>query len=131
MKENDNQSSNESLLNLLDLVSETQRMGLRGFIEALRNLHQNQSQLKADRILIYGSYAHGRGHPWSDLDLAVVSEDFWGVPWMDRTAMLEHYVPKNGCLIHPLGVTQQEILRNDFPSPLRNIRNTGVEIYKF
>lgn len=32
--------------------------------------------IRASRLILFGSYARGKPHPWSDLDLCVVSTQF-------------------------------------------------------
>ncbi|MGA2298185.1 MAG: nucleotidyltransferase domain-containing protein, partial [FCB group bacterium] len=51
---------------------------IRKFIaEALKdNIH-------IERAVLFGSYAKGTNHEYSDIDLAVVSEDFEGISFYD------------------------------------------------
>ncbi|MBF0236006.1 MAG: nucleotidyltransferase domain-containing protein [Desulfamplus sp.] len=45
--------------------------------ELLRKYIAQVKQIKqVDRAYIYGSYAKGRAHEWSDIDIAIVSPDF-------------------------------------------------------
>ena len=36
------------------------------------------------RVILFGSYARNTPHKWSDIDLALVSDDFTGWPLNDR-----------------------------------------------
>jgi len=38
-------------------------------------------------VILFGSHASGRQYEWSDIDLAVVSNDFEGNPFSDRQKM--------------------------------------------
>ncbi len=37
-----------------------------------------------ERIILFGSYAKGNAGEWSDMDIAIVSPDFSGMPFYDR-----------------------------------------------
>ena len=45
-----------------------------------------------ERAIVFGSYAKGKAGKWSDIDIALVSEDFTGVRFYDRKKV-------NRCLI--------------------------------
>jgi len=36
------------------------------------------------KVILFGSYARNEAHEWSDIDLALVSDDFTGIRWDDR-----------------------------------------------
>jgi predicted nucleotidyltransferase len=36
------------------------------------------------KVILFGSYARNTPHEWSDVDLALVSDDFTGMRWEDR-----------------------------------------------
>ena len=36
------------------------------------------------RVILFGSYARNTAHKWSDIDLALVSDDFTDMGWDDR-----------------------------------------------
>ncbi len=36
------------------------------------------------KVILFGSYARNTPHEWSDIDLALVSDDFTGSRWDDR-----------------------------------------------
>lgn len=48
----------------------------------LKMLSDNGLHIK--RTVLFGSYAKKQAGKWSDIDIAVVSEDFCGVPFLDR-----------------------------------------------
>ena len=41
------------------------------------------SGLRIRRAVLFGSYAHGRPHKWSDIDVALVADEFKGVGHYD------------------------------------------------
>lgn len=50
----------------------------------IRDLHGLIStKIKIDGIYLFGSYANGNPHEYSDVDIAVVSNDFEGVRFSD------------------------------------------------
>ena len=36
------------------------------------------------KVILFGSYARSTAHEWSDIDLALVSDDFTGTRWDNR-----------------------------------------------
>jgi len=44
--------------------------------------------VKVEKIILFGSYANGTQHEWSDIDLVVVSPDFANVGLWDRIKMV-------------------------------------------
>ncbi len=36
----------------------------------------NKESIRIDALYLYGSYAKGKQHPWSDIDVAIISPDF-------------------------------------------------------
>lgn len=53
----------------------------------LKNLSQN---IKVKGVFLFGSYATGKVHKDSDIDLIVVSHDFKKLPFMKRLILLSH-----------------------------------------
>ncbi|MCI0515163.1 nucleotidyltransferase domain-containing protein [candidate division KSB1 bacterium] len=51
----------------------------RDFISTLK-----KHQIKLTRAILFGSHPKGTATPWSDIDLALVSENFSGIPFYDR-----------------------------------------------
>ncbi len=44
--------------------------------------------VRTEKIILYGSYANGTYHEWSDIDLVVISPDFADVGLWDRIKMV-------------------------------------------
>lgn len=74
------------------------------------------------RVIAFGSAARGRAFPFSDVDVAVVSTAFVGMPWGDRMKQLKGLL-QNGSPISPIGTTDDELARGDraYPSVLRSL----------
>ncbi|MBF0565078.1 MAG: nucleotidyltransferase domain-containing protein [Nitrospirae bacterium] len=45
--------------------------------------------IKIERAVLFGSYARGMATEWSDIDLAITSSDFVGIPFHDRGMLTE------------------------------------------
>lgn len=43
-----------------------------------------KDRIKISRAILFGSHTKGTATPWSDIDMALVSEDFSGLPFYDR-----------------------------------------------
>jgi predicted nucleotidyltransferase len=44
--------------------------------------------VRVERIILFGSYANGTQHEWSDIDLVVLSQDFNNVGLWERIKMI-------------------------------------------
>ena len=44
----------------------------------------NRIGVQFKKVILFGSYARNTPHEWSDIDLALVSDDFTGARWEDR-----------------------------------------------
>ncbi|GBD95453.1 MAG TPA: nucleotidyltransferase domain-containing protein [Nitrospirae bacterium] len=51
------------------------------------------ADINIERIILFGSYAKGNAGEWSDMDIAIVSPDFSGMPFYDRK-MLNSFILK-------------------------------------
>ncbi|HHY98662.1 MAG TPA: nucleotidyltransferase domain-containing protein [Firmicutes bacterium] len=61
-----------------------------------------------DCVYLYGSYAHGRPKPYSDVDVAVVSPAFGGDIIKDTVFLMEHF-EKTGLMVEPRAYTREEL----------------------
>lgn len=41
------------------------------------------SGLRLRKVVLFGSYAHGQPHRWSDIDVALVADEFTGIGFYD------------------------------------------------
>ena len=65
-------------------------MGKKAVLSALRRFRQTLDGrgVKVARMVLYGSWADGRPHEGSDIDVVVVSEDFAGKTFWERVTIL-------------------------------------------
>jgi predicted nucleotidyltransferase len=72
-------------------------------------------------VRLFGSHARGHAFAFSDIDVAVISDIFQGMPWNKRLELLK---PKGvrGQRISALGITFHEFKSHRYPSVIRTIR---------
>jgi len=84
----------------------------------MNNIHVQQA-------VLFGSYAKGKQHEWSDIDLAVVSESFQGVRFYDSVALAPYTVAVSSSL-EPLPYRPEDFTPDD--PFVREILETGVRV---
>lgn len=83
--------------------------------------------IKIDRAYLYGSYAKGNFNEYSDLDIAIFSDSFKGLSFVDAITFLLSLARKyRDVCIEPVAFTTSD-LQEDNPF-INEIRNTGKEI---
>jgi len=94
-----------------------------------RYIDKLQQDIKVQRVILYGSYARGNPREESDIDIAVISDDFARMSWVHRQEFLG--VRMLGCDTHlaPIGYTFQEYLHPQEDPFLEDIVRTGVVVY--
>jgi len=76
-------------------------------ISRFKEAIENQS-IKVDKIILYGSWAYGIPHEWSDIDLIVISESFKDKGYWDRIEILSKAIYKVFEPIEALAYTPEE-----------------------
>ncbi|MFQ5796013.1 MAG: nucleotidyltransferase domain-containing protein [Candidatus Bipolaricaulia bacterium] len=64
--------------------------------------------LRPERLILFGSWAHGGGESWSDIDLVVISQDFRGKDLRERLELLGVAAARILEPIEAFGVTPEE-----------------------
>ncbi len=83
------------------------------------------ANIRIERIILFGSYAKGHAGEWSDIDVAIVSSNFSGIPFYD-SKMLNPFLLKIDSRIELHPFTPEDFTdENDF---VREIIKTGMEI---
>ena len=96
-------------------------------------LRRYKSELSKDRVrvtrmLLYGSYARGKAHPYSDIDVIVISPDLKRFSALKRQ---EYLAVKTMCVDAPLeviGYTPEEFKKSSNSIFGEIIRQTGKSI---
>ena len=80
-----------------------------GWVEAVNAfLERLKGRIRVESAIVHGSAARGGGGYWSDVDLLVVSDDFFHVPFLERLRLLiELKVDK----VEALGYSYEELRR--------------------
>jgi predicted nucleotidyltransferase len=85
--------------------------------------------LTVEAVILYGSYARGTAHEWSDIDLAVISPDFEGVGMGRRQEILARLMVHANPFLSPLGYPSSEYHNPGPHSFLGEIIRTGRVVY--
>jgi predicted nucleotidyltransferase len=100
-------------------------------IEAQQIVRKYAAKLKAEKypfsaIYLFGSFAHGNPHLWSDIDVAVVSKEMAKSRWRGRLKLREvkRMVDDR---IEPHGFSPEEF-KQDWMPMVHEIKKTGIRI---
>ena len=85
--------------------------------------------LRIDAIVLFGSYARGTAYEDSDIDLAVISSDFEGLPMHRRQELISDLSVRRPHGISPIGYPISEYHNPGPHSFLREILRTGQVVY--
>jgi predicted nucleotidyltransferase len=93
-----------------------------------------QKKIKIEKIILFGSYARGKPHLGSDIDLAVISRDFKKIDDIKRIGLLLEAVYKLKMPklvdVEPLGFTEEELNNADYFDIAAEIKEKGKVVYK-
>ncbi len=95
---------------------------IREFIDTLA-----QKGLKVEKAIIYGSYASGRMHEDSDLDIAIVSPDL-GEDRFEEGKMLLQTAWRIDPRLHPIPVSLDAFQNDTWVPLIHEIREHGIEV---
>ncbi|MFA6106113.1 MAG: nucleotidyltransferase domain-containing protein [Patescibacteria group bacterium] len=83
-------------------------------------------KLPIDKVILYGSFAKGKQHEWSDVDLCVVSPEF-----ANAFKAMEYLLSKTPTVsrhpIEPIGFRSAD-LKDNSSSLIREINLYGIEV---
>lgn len=77
-------------------------------------------------IWLYGSHAKGRGKPWSDIDVCVVSPKFRGKQWDTYEKKLWQWRRDIDPRLEPIGFAPEDL--NSWSPLAHEIKTYGVKI---
>jgi predicted nucleotidyltransferase len=86
--------------------------------------------VRVEAIILYGSYVNGAPDEWSDIDIAVVSPDFEGVPMWRRQEIIASLTLDRDRRLAPIGYPSSEYHAPGRHSFLREIIRTGRVVYE-
>jgi stress-induced morphogen len=86
--------------------------------------------IRVEAAILYGSHASGNPHEWSDIDVAIVSPDFEGMPLWERQRIVSRATLGRHPDLAPIAYPCSEY-RNPGPhSFLGEIIRTGRIVYQ-
>lgn len=90
-----------------------------------------EKTIEIKKVVLFGSHATGLFDEWSDIDIAIVSDDFEGMDNQQRLLMLSKIGwQQNATEIDALGFTQAEFESNDPLSLVTEIKEHGIIVYE-
>jgi predicted nucleotidyltransferase len=99
---------------------------LRQYLPVIRELYA------PEQVWLFGSFAHGRPDPWSDVDLMIVSRRFArGKRLHRRSSFLDHTCIRRDekFVVDPLCYTPQEFERGvEMPCITAEVVETGIRL---
>lgn len=87
-----------------------------------------KTDLKAERVILFGSHATGKSNDYSDVDVVVLSKIFSKVPFEKRLDILYPLVRDLESDFHPFGLTSSELTKASPASIFSEVRTTGKTI---
>ncbi len=88
-----------------------------------------KQDIRLEAILLFGSYANGVPHEWSDVDIAVISPDFEGLRMPERQKVIAAASRGRNSSLAPLGYPSSEYHDPGPHSFVREIIRTGRVVY--
>jgi predicted nucleotidyltransferase len=86
--------------------------------------------IRIEAVVLFGSYARGTAYEDSDIDLAVISPDFEGMPMYRRQIMIADLSIHRPRDLSPIGYPSSEYHNPESHSFLREIIRTGRVVYQ-
>jgi predicted nucleotidyltransferase len=84
-------------------------------------------QVKVDKLILFGSYAAGTNREGSDIDVVVLSSDFAGKDFWERTDVLSQAIYEVFEPIEAVGLTPEEWDKGD--SAIVEYAKSGEVVY--
>jgi len=97
-------------------------------IKTVRNYAKeiNKQGVNLRKVILYGSFAKGTQHEWSDIDVALVADDFTGVGILDTPRFSRINLQTPYIRIEPRTYSTDYFQESD--PFIEEIKNTGIEI---
>ena len=86
--------------------------------------------ISVSKAILYGSYAYGQPHAWSDVDVLILSPDFSKMERLRRFEFLHRVAWEAGAdLLEPVGLTPEEFEAGSPLSLLGEVKERGIVVY--
>ena len=86
----------------------------------------NQQGINLRKVILFGSFAKGLQHEWSDIDVALVADDFTGVGILDTPRFSSIGIKNPYYRIEPKTYSTDYFQESD--PFIEEIKKTGIEI---
>ncbi len=94
------------------------------FVKAIGN------DIKVDKVILYGSYAHGTAHEWSDIDIAIISNDLTKLGYNRAMERIIKAHMASEASLEPQFYSLDEYEKASHLTFLGEIKRTGQIIYE-
>ena len=97
-------------------------------IKTVRNYAKeiNEKGVNLRKVIMFGSFAKGTQHEWSDIDVALVADNFTGVSFLDKKLFPYIGIKEPYIRIEPITYPTDYFQESD--PFIEEIKNTGIEI---
>ena len=97
-------------------------------IERVKNFagEIKQTGVHLRHVILFGSYAQNKQHKWSDVDVALVADEFTGIGFNDADFFARINNKKNYIIIEPRTYPTSYFKKGD--PFIDEIKRTGIEI---
>jgi len=82
-------------------------------------------EIPVEEVILFGSYAHGKAKEHSDIDLAIISDWFWGKSRIESMQYLSRAAASYNTLIEAIPFSAKEYRELDKRTFLASIVKTG------
>ncbi len=97
---------------------------IREIKDLLKNIRKGGIDIR--KAYLFGSHAQGKAHPWSDIDIALVSDDFSGIRFKDVVKIISILRRYNNFIeFHPFRQSDFNARKDLF---VKEIQSTGVRL---
>jgi len=86
----------------------------------------NKMGVNLRKVILFGSFAKGTQHEWSDIDVALVADDFTGVGILDTPRFSRIHLQNQYMIIEPKTYPTDYFEESD--PFIEEIKKTGIEI---
>jgi uncharacterized protein len=88
-----------------------------------------EPDIMVDKVILFGSYARGTAGQWSDIDIAVISDDFRRMRTLDKIRLIARRSAHCDSRLEPFGYSLIEYNHADRLSFLGEIKRMGKVVY--
>ncbi|MBI4287391.1 MAG: nucleotidyltransferase domain-containing protein [Chloroflexi bacterium] len=88
------------------------------------------ADIKVDKVILYGSYARGRANEWSDIDIAVISNDLKRLGYNRALKRVVNAHMASDASLEPQVYSLNEYNKASHLTFLGEIKRTGKIIYE-